>query len=210
MKKVFIILISVSFFLFSCFNSKCFSFLKSNTINYKNKKNKDENVDYNAIIKSIREELKNKKIDNPRYVLLKLLLLEIDGKYNEMKEYVYGINYLDLFNTSEKIIYGIKNKIVTGNFSYSRKGILFHANYVNRLAKEGDMSLISKYILSNGIEKYDLYLKETINREPKNIIMYELDMTVLGFIRIKDKLKLFYTKDLSDSDINLEHFDIKE
>jgi len=160
------------------------------------------------LIKSIREELSNTKIDTPRKVLLKIFLLDIDKNYDEMKNYIYGINYMGA-NSADRIIEGIKNKTVVGNFSYDPRGVIFHSKYVDKWSKKGDWQLITNYILKIDLQKYDQYLNNLLNTKKDDIIMYELEFTVLGFIKVGDELKLFYSKDLSDYEIDVKRYGLK-
>jgi len=193
-KEIFFIFMLI-LVLFSCFK--------------KNSQTNVENIVIDSkLIESIRKELKNTKIDTPRKVLLKIFLLDNDKNYEEMRNYIYGINYMGV-NSADRIIEGIKNKVAVGNFSYSPKGCIFHSRYVDKLAKKGDWQLITSYILKTDLQKYDSYLNETLNTRKENIIMYELEFTVLGFIKVGDQLKLFYSKDLSDCDIDLKKYGIK-
>ena len=190
-KKIFIFLI-LSLLLFSC-----------------SKKDSVEKIVINdKLIKSIRKELSNTKIDTPRKLLLKIFLLDIDKNYDEMKNYIYGINYMGV-NSADRIIQGIKNKTVVGNFSYDPRGVIFHSKYVDKLAKKGDWQLITNYILKIDLQKYDQYLNNVLNTKKDDIIMYELEFTVLGFIKIGDELKIFYSKDLSDYQIDVKRYGLK-
>lgn len=145
------------------------------------------------------------KVDDPKELLKNIHNLVNNGNYKELNNLLYNIKYKSrdtMLNSSELILNGIINKQIVGNFAYSNEGIEYHMNYVNKYSVYGDDNYIKEYLIDSKISENDDYLKKVIEKEKNKIIFYKLEFTVLGFIEHDNKLKLFFTKDLTDVDIS--------
>ncbi|HPK62411.1 MAG TPA: hypothetical protein PK426_08170, partial [Spirochaetota bacterium] len=130
--------------------------------------------------------------NRPSTVLKEIYKYAVREDYEKIREYFYNIEYKEngkfLFNSADKFIEGIKDKKIVGQFSYSEKGILFHAKYIDKnISKENNYSNIKRHLLDTGIAQCDKTLENIIYTQPDKILYYEVEFTVLIFVKINNR-----------------------
>lgn len=159
--------------------------------------------------KALYDEIKDGVIDTPRKTLIKLYFLDKEKEYGEMKKYIYNIKYDNgtlKFNSQDKIIEGIINRVMVNNFSYNEIGILFHIYYIDKFIKYGDKESIRKSVITPGFDKQDQYLQKLIIDDPYSLAFYNLEFTIIGFIKHEGVFKLFYSMNMSDYGIDVNSY----
>lgn len=159
--------------------------------------------------KELYKEIESGIIDTPRKTLIKLFFLDKQKQYDQMKKYIYNIKYDNgtlKFNSQDKIIEGIINRVMVNNFSYSEIGILFHIYYLDKFLKYGDKESIRKSIINPGFDKQDSYISKLITDDPFSIAFYNLEFTIIGFVKHDGVYKLFYSMNMSDYGIDVNSY----
>ncbi len=143
------------------------------------------------------------KEKTPQYTLLKIYQHAEKKEFDKIKKYIYGINYISKdgsvkFNSAEQFIKGVKENLITGNFAYHKRGILFHSNFVNIYSYKTNKELIDKFIIKNNIHNCDEYINKVINEKPDDLVFYVTTFTTLVFIKKDGLYKILLSVNLTD------------
>ena len=145
-----------------------------------------------------------KYIKSPVEILKKIKKLDEEKNYEMIKTLIYNIKFfsygdkgnIERLNSQDKIVEGIKNRVSSGNFSYSPDTIDYHIKNINRFLKKANSKTIKKYM---GLFNLDNYLDLYVNKYPARVLIYDnpKTKTLLIFVSLENGVFLVYTNNLA-------------
>jgi len=144
-----------------------------------------------------------KRDEKPSDVLNIIYKLELKKKYKNMEKYFYNVEFRDIktgefiFNSRDQFIDAIKKEgKVYGAFEYSRKGLLYHKELIDKMIIESNDELNKKYLINYYIADSSMYVKYLIKNKKEDILYYINGYTVFIFIKHDSNLKILFTTNM--------------